>query len=56
MHWMCLGFWSTWGFSKDPDTFDKRAQKVTLMTMHSAKGLEISRCFCDRMRIRPDSL
>lgn len=28
------------GLHKDSDTFDQRAQKVTLMTMHSAKGLE----------------
>ncbi len=34
------GFLVHMGLQKDPDTFDKRAQKVTLMTMHSAKGLE----------------
>jgi len=28
------------GLQKDPDAFDGRAQKVALMTMHSAKGLE----------------
>ncbi len=34
------GFLVHMGLQKDPDIFDKRAQKVALMTMHSAKGLE----------------
>ena len=34
------GFLVHMGLQKDPDAFDGRAQKVALMTMHSAKGLE----------------
>ncbi len=34
------GFLAAIALSKDADTYDNRAEKVTLITMHAAKGLE----------------
>jgi superfamily I DNA/RNA helicase len=39
------GFLAAVAMSKDTDTYDHRAEKVALITMHAAKGLEFSVVF-----------
>ena len=39
------GFLATIALSRDTDTFDHRVEKVSLITMHAAKGLEFSVVF-----------